>query len=258
MPIFEADGVTVWREKAGLGFYALDLYAYYVEGLLIDAATWSLRRSFRGFCSRLPISACVLTHLHEDHCGNAAWLNERGVPVYCSASRVDEAATEPRLPLYRRLIWGRRPAFQALPLPERVSTPSHVFSPIPAPGHTADGVLFLEEKRGWLFTGDFYLTWKPRVVFKDEDLVRTMASLEAALDLPFDLLFDAHLGPVASGKSLLRRKLDYLTELKGRVSELRERGMGDRAIDRALFPKKPLLTHLSRGEWSSLNMVRTL
>lgn len=258
MAAFESGGVTVWREKARLGLYTLDLFAFYVDGLLVDAGSWSQRRSFRSFCSTLPVKACVLTHLHEDHCGNAAWLNERGVPVYCPGPCVAEAAAEPRLPLYRKLIWGRRPAFRALPLPQRVETPSHAFSVVPAPGHTADEVLFFEEKEGWLFTGDFYLTWKPRVVFQDEDLTRTMASLRAALALPFELLFDAHLGPVASGREALKKKLDYLEELQGQVAELRAKGMEDRAIDRALFPKKPLLTYVSRGEWSSLNMVRTL
>jgi glyoxylase-like metal-dependent hydrolase (beta-lactamase superfamily II) len=256
--VFERGGVTVWKEKARLGLYTLDLFAFYVDGLLIDAGSWSRRKSFRAFCAPLPLTACALTHLHEDHCGNASWLNGRGVPVYCPAACVAEAAVEPRLPLYRRLIWGRRPAFRALPLPEIVRTPSHEFSVVPAPGHTPDEVLFFEERESWLFTGDFYLTWKPKVIFQEEDLARTMASIRAVLALPFDLLFDAHLGPVTPGREMLKKKLDYLEELQGQVEALRAKGMDEGAIDRALFPKKPLLTYVSRGEWSSLNMVRTL
>ena len=258
MTVFERAGVTVWREKARLGLYTLDLYAFFADGLLIDAGSWSQRRSFRRFCEALPVEACVLSHLHEDHCGNAAWLDGRGVTVHCPAACVAQAAVEPRLPLYRKLIWGRRPAFRAAPLPASVRTPAHEFLVVPAPGHTADEVLFLEERKGWLFTGDFYLTWRPKVIFQDEDLARTMASIRAVLALPFDLLFDAHAGPLEGGKELLQKKLDYLAALRGQVEGLRAKGMDDRAIDRALFPKKPLLTYVSRGEWSSLNMVRTL
>jgi hypothetical protein len=42
------------------------------------------------------------------------------------------------------------------------------------------------------------------------------------------------------------------------VEALRKHGLSDTEIDRRLFPKKPLITHVSNGEWSSLHMVRTL
>jgi len=254
----EVEGVTGWWGRARLLTYTLRVFAYVVDGVLVDAASYSLRKPFWAyFEGRLPRLA-VLTHLHEDHCGNAAALAARGVPVLAPEGSLAEAGLEPRLPLYRRLIWGRRPAFPASPLPPRVETGGHTLSVLPARGHTADHVAFYEEREGWLFTGDFFLTARPRLVFQDEDLSVTVASLAALESLPFRTLFDAHEGPLAEGPALLRRKREYLLRLRDRVEELRRQGLSDEAIDRRLFPRKPLITYVSGGEWSSLQMVRTL
>lgn len=254
----KTEGVTGWWGRARLLTYTLRVFVYVVDDLLVDAASYSLRKPFWAyFQDRLP-RLTVLTHLHEDHCGNAAGLAARNVPVLAPAASLAAAGWPPRLPLYRRLIWGRRPPFPALPLPERVETPRHTLAVLPARGHTADHVAFYEEREGWLFTGDFFLTARPRLVFQDEDLEATLASLKALEALPFRTLFDAHEGPLAEGPALLRRKREHLLRLREKVEELRREGLSDEAIDRRLFPHRPLLTFVSRGEWSSLQMVRTL
>lgn len=254
----ESGGVTSWWGQARLLNYRLKVFVFAVDDLLVDAGSWSLRRSFWSFFGERMPRRVALTHLHEDHCGNAAALAERGAAILVSDSGLAQASLEPRLPLYRRLIWGRRPAFPALPLPRLLETDRHAFSVLPGPGHTADHVLFHEASRGWLFTGDFFLTATPRVIFQEEDLRVTLETLERLSALDFGTLFDTHQGPLENGPALLRRKRDYLLDLEGRVSALRAQGLPDEAIDRRLFPQKPLITYVSRGEWSSLHMVRTL
>ncbi len=254
----ELEGITVWWGRARLFTYSIQVYAYGVDKVLVDAASWSLRRPFwQFFEERLP-EKVLLTHLHEDHCGNAGALANRDVPVLAPGPAIAEALVEPRLPLYRRLIWGRRPAFQAEPLPEIVETARHALRVIPVPGHTTCDVAFLEEREGWLFTGDFFLTAKPRLIFKDEDLSVTLRSIENILRLPFRLILDAHEGPLQEGPALFRKKREYLLALKDRVNALRKQGLSDEEIDRRLFPKKPLITRVSNGEWASLHMVKTL
>ncbi len=254
----EFEGVTIWWGEARLLTYGLKVYVYGVDEVLIDAASWSLRRPFwRFFDKRLP-KKVLLTHLHEDHCGNAGELTKRGVQILTPESAIKEARVEPMLPLYRRLIWGRRPAFEAAPLPGIVNTERHALRVVPVPGHTAGDVAFLEEKEGWLFTGDFFLTAKPRLIFRDEDLSVTISSIEDILRLPFRLILDAHEGPLQDGPALFQKKRDYLLELRDRVEALRKEGLSNIEIDRRLFPKKPLITRVSKGEWSSLHMVKTL
>ena len=254
----EMEGFSFWWGKARLLTYGLRVYVYVVDDLLIDAASWRLRRPFwRHFGGRLP-QRLILTHAHEDHCGNAAMLASKGVMIFAPGAVLSETGVEPNLPLYRRLIWGRRPPFQAQPLPAEIETGRHLLRVIEAPGHTADHVVFLEEREGWMFTGDFFLTARPRLVLKGEDLSATIRSLERLAALPFKLILGAHEGPLQNGPALFRQKRDYLLELQEKVEVLRNHGLSDEQIDRRLFPSKPLITRVSRGEWASLNMIRTL
>lgn len=253
----DVEGVKVGRLRARFLTSSLPYCLYFVDGLLVDTGPHSLRRELEPLLASLPIEQVALTHLHEDHCGLAAFLSARGVPVRCPAGSVEDAPREPRLPLYRRLFWGRRPAFTASPLPEIVRTAHHEFSVVRAPGHTPHHVLFHEASHGWLFTGDFFLTARPKLILDGEDLSATLDTLKRLEGLHVRILFDAHAGPLADGSHLLTRKRAYLEELGGRVAELRARGLDDRAIDRRLFPERPLITRFSRGEWASLHMVRT-
>jgi|WetSurMetagenome_2_1015567.scaffolds.fasta_scaffold113260_2 glyoxylase-like metal-dependent hydrolase (beta-lactamase superfamily II) len=254
----DAEGVTVARSHARFLSISMPYCVYFVDGLLIDTGPYSLRKRLGPVLAGLPVEQVALTHLHEDHCGLAHLFSERGVPVYCLPESVADAPREPRLPLYRRLVWGRRPAFEARPLPEVVRTPDHEFQVLRAPGHTPLHALFYEASRGWLFTGDFFLTTRPRVVFFEEDLSATLESLKRLEGLHVKVLFDAHSGPLHEGAKLLARKRAALEDLGQRVANLRAAGLDDRAIDRRLFPKRPFISRVSFGEWSSLRMVQTV
>ena len=252
------EGVTVGRILAKLLATTIPYHLYFVDGLLVDTGPHSLRRELLPFLHGLPIEQVALTHIHEDHCGLAADLAARGVPILCPAESVEDAAHEARLPLYRRLIWGRRPPFPAGPLPDTLRTPGHTFQVLKGPGHTEHHVLFYEAERGWLFSGDFYLTARPRLVFGGEDLSATLATLKRLERLDVRVVFDTHAGPLPDGAQRLAQKREFLEDLGGRVADLRAQGLDDRAIDRRLFPRKPLITYFSRGEWASIHMVRTV
>ena len=254
---WNVEGVAVGKTRARFLYTTIPYHLFCVDGLLVDTGPLALRREIEPFLAGLPIELVVLTHLHEDHCGLASWLAGRGVPIFCPEVSLQEAAREPRLPLYRRLTWGRRPAFPASPLPETVHTEHHEFQVVRAPGHTPRHVLFYEAEHGWLFTGDFFLSARPKVVFMEEDLAATLDSLKRIETLGVRLLFDAHAGPLYGGARLLAQKRAFLEELGGRVAALRREGLDDRAIDRRLFPHRPAITFVSRGEWSSLRMVQT-
>lgn len=256
--VADFEGVRVGKTHARFLGMAIPYYLYFVDGLLVDTGPHSLRREIAPFLHGLPIERVALTHIHEDHCGLASDLAARGVPILCPAESVEDAAREPRLPLYRRLFWGRRPAFPAAPLPETLRTPNYTFQVLKAPGHMLHHVLFYEPERGWLFSGDFFLTARPRLVFGGENLADTLATLKRIEGLNVRVLFDTHAGPLPDGARKLAQKREFIEDLGRRVADLRCRGLDDRAIDRRLFPHKPLITAFSRGEWASLHMVRTV
>ena len=253
------EGVRFIRTEASLLGIPLAYFVYEVDGLLVDTGPYSQRRRILPFLEKHPPRQVVLTHAHEDHCGLAAWVQERfGVPVMVHEAYHEEARADARLPIYRRLAWGARPAFHPDPLPEVVVTPHHRFEVLPSPGHTAHHVVLLERERKWLFTGDFYLGVSQVVAFEDEVADHAVASMRAMLELEVDTLFTAHAGVITDGRLRFRERLAFLEDLRGKVVDLRARGLSDRQIARRLLPRRKLITLVSAGEWSTRNLVRGL
>ncbi|MCK9313019.1 MAG: hypothetical protein M0P20_03050, partial [Methanocorpusculum sp.] len=159
---------------------------------------------------------------------------------------------------YRHLMWGGRSVFNPQPFPEALTTGKYTFDIVDSPGHMKYHKMFHERNQGWLFTGDLYVRPKPVVAFYDENMKDTIASLQKLLQLDFDTLFCAHSGIAENGKVVLQEKFDYLLNLQEKVEGLRRQGLTDREVDQKLFPKIPLITKVSRGEWSSYNIVSTI
>ena len=209
------------------------------------------------FYRDLDIRQIAITHLHEDHCGLAAQLiEERGIPVYTHPDSVEEAGKDANLPFYRYLIWKERKAFSATPIPDVLETPGHRFNVISVPGHTGTHLAFHEPEKGWLFTGDFFLTSRPILTFRDEDVLATINSLKKLLKLDFDVLFCSHSGVINRGKVLMEGKLRYLEDLREKIIDMHGKGFSERRMVKELFPqnrRRTLVQIFSGGEWSTVN-----
>ncbi len=83
---------------------------------------------------------------------------------------------------------------------------------IHAPGHSHDHKVFYVKDRGWLFSGDVFLSEHLKYVRDDEDMPITIATLQDLLKLDFEVMFDALVGPVVHGRMAIRNKLDFLME----------------------------------------------
>lgn len=204
------------------------------------------------------IDAVAITHVHEDHTGLAWWLQkEKHVPIYIHKNSIMEAADNSNIPLYRRLVWGNRKGFNALPIPKNLQTRHYTFDVIEAPGHHKDHVALHEKNMGWLFTGDLFVSIRQRVAFKDENIRDTIHTLQKLLTLDFDTIFCSHSGVQKNGKEKLQRKLEYFLSIQEQVRLLKQKGHTITEIDKMLFPRTNLWTIVSRGEWSTLNIVKT-
>lgn len=236
-----------------------DVNLYLADGLLIDAGPAVAQAAFEDFFANHTIDKVALTHIHEDHAGLAAWLQERfGLPVYVHAGSLEKCAAPAQLSKYRRYIWGDRPAFKASAMPEKIETDNFSFRVIDSPGHHPEHCIFFEEQRGWLFTGDLYINETQDVAFKSENITDAINTIQKILDLDFEVFFCFHAGIMEAGKQLFRKKLDNFLALQTAVQDLRAQGLDSRQIDDRLFPTKHIITKVSKGEWSSLNMVDTL
>lgn len=251
--------ITIGQGACSLLGMQIIIYLYVVDGLLIDCGAKKLKREGSRFFLEQQIEQVALSHLHEDHSGMAAWLQkEMGVPVYLHEMALPDAREKGKYPFYRHLMWGNRPRFAPEPIPDVIKTEKYSFDIIDSPGHTKYHKVLHEKNQGWLFSGDLFVTPKPLVALYEEDMQDTIASLQKLLQLDFDTVFCAHKGVVENGKDALQQKLDFLLNLQLKVEELRQQGLTDRDIDRKLYPEIPLITKVSKGQWSSYNIVSTI
>lgn len=253
------DNCTIFHFKSGfIPPFMLDIYCYIADGLLIDAGSARIMRNAAKIIRHERIDAVAITHVHEDHTGLAAWLQqEKNVPIYIHKNSIEEAAHDSDIPLYRRLVWGNRKGFSALPIPNNLQTRHFTFDVLEAPGHHKDHVALHEKNKGWLFTGDLFVSIRQRVAFKDENIRDTIHTLRKMLALDFDTIFCSHSGVQKNGKEKLQRKLDYFLSIREQVRLLKQKGHTIAEIDKMLFPKTNLWTFVSCGEWSTLNIVKT-
>jgi len=253
-------GVACFGDKVKRLGTSIPVWVYAVDGLLVDTGPANLRSVLTPILRDLQPKQAAVTHLHEDHCGLASWLQEEcQTDISLPTGSIPAARQQAKLPFYRRLFWGPRAPFEATPMPEELATPGgYRLQAIPTPGHMEEHVALFEPQRGWLFSGDLYVRPRPKLGFIDERMGSMIQSLKKCVQLDVQTLFCAHAGIVEQGGQALQSKLDYLLELRERKRELEKQGMGLKEIDRTLFPKKPLITYLSRGEWSSRHLLRTL
>ncbi|HZK43558.1 MAG TPA: MBL fold metallo-hydrolase [Syntrophomonadaceae bacterium] len=237
----------------------MSVYLYLVDGLLIDTGPSNLKESTAFFKESL-INQVALTHVHEDHSGMAAWLqDQKKVPIYLSSISIEEANKKAKIPFYRQLIWGKRLAFEPEVYKKKVTTEKYSFDVLPTPGHATDHVALFEKNEGWLFTGDLYLGKRPIVCMREENMPETISSLETLSKLDFDTMFCSHSGiHHGNGKEKIIERLDAFIELREKTEELHKQGLTAKQIDKKLYPHKQLVTYVSRGEWSSFNIINSL
>lgn len=237
----------------------IKVFLYVVDGLLIDCGPQSMESDIAEFLHRQAISQAALTHLHEDHSGMAAWVQENlTVPIYLDEADIPLANMEGEYAEYRHLTWGDRPPFQPVPMPKVICTPKYRFEVISTSGHMPCHNVLFEKNQGWLFSGDLYVRSKLRFCAAEENMKQYMQSIEKVLSLDFDTVFCAHAGVLENGRERLIQKLDFLNTLQQQVNELRSNGLDDREIDHRLFPDEQIITEVSGGEWTSYNIISTI
>lgn len=85
----------------------MSVYSFYVDDLLIDTGSGSLANEFQSFFNNVAIQQVALTHVHEDHAGNAAWIQQhRDVPIYVHRNAVNLCAKDEEDLFYRKVLWG--------------------------------------------------------------------------------------------------------------------------------------------------------
>jgi len=237
----------------------MSVYSFITDGIVIDAGPFALQKALIPFWQNYPVDALYLTHIHEDHTGNASWFQEQlNVPVYINEKSISEANENGKFPLYRKMFWGKREAFHPSPLPAEFKSRNGEWITIFTPGHSYDHVSLLNKSRGQLFTGDLYVQTKTKVVMEEESIPQIIQSLEHVLTYDFDEVFCQHAGYLKNGGTKLGEKLDYLQQLNEEVLSLHLQGLTVDEIHQHFFPKKYPITKFSFGQWNSRHIINSI
>ena len=231
---------------------------YRLGTTLIDTGPSNQWPQVERFIRERNIEQIILTHHHEDHCGNVAAIAQIGDAAVLSPPQgIPSISKGFPLHLYQRVVWGKPNPASALPVPQTIPVDDDCkLQTIHTPGHSLDMTSYLEPNRGWLFTGDLYVSKATRYLREDEDLDQQIKSLAFVLRLDFDTVFCAHRGVVESGKQALKDKLDSLLDLSGRAQDLHRQGKSPREITRILLGREDLMTWLTWYHYSKLNVIQ--
>ncbi len=247
--------------KKVLGLFPpyMTVRCYAIDGLLIDTGLSFATKSLAQFVEQEKIKSGIITHHHEDHSGNAKFLQSREIKISASSLTREKIQQGWRLHFYQKLIWAPAPTTTIEVVSNVVETNKYKFEVIAAPGHCEDQVVFYEREQGWLFTGDAFIAQRIKYFRGDEDFHKTLASLNLLSQLKFDHLYCAHHPVMHKGLKALIAKKEYLENIKGQALYLYNQGLTLREITTKILGKeKRSLYFITAGDLSKINMIRSI
>jgi glyoxylase-like metal-dependent hydrolase (beta-lactamase superfamily II) len=237
----------------------MSVYVYIVDGVIIDTGQSHMQQYVIELLRNKQPHSILLTHHHEDHSGNAAALSQlHQIEILGHPLTAQKMSGKRKILPYQRYIWGKSGNAIVKPYETAIESKRITLRPIHTPGHSKDHTVFLEEKKGWLFSGDLYLGGRIKFFRSDEKIYDQIDSLKKMHGYDFDSLFCAHNPCLKKGKPKLAQKLQFLEDIVGRVELLKEKGLSKKAVINRLDTKSDRWIKLmTMGNVSFANMVRS-
>jgi glyoxylase-like metal-dependent hydrolase (beta-lactamase superfamily II) len=242
-----------------LGIPIFKVYAFYVDGLLIDTGFSRCRKGFLKVCDKLPgIDAVVNTHYHEDHTGNNCWIRKKyGLfPIAHPKTISYLRAPSQWIPWYRRFVWGTPPSSEMAQVDSEIRTRNYTFLVIPTPGHSDDHICLYEPNEGWLFSGDLFLDEEVRYTREDEDIYALLDSLKKIAPLQIRKMFCSFSGVIERPGEALQKKIDFLESLREKVEEGLRQGLSSQEIQKRLLGPGDRFRFVTGGQISKKNTIQ--
>jgi glyoxylase-like metal-dependent hydrolase (beta-lactamase superfamily II) len=252
--VSDGDVLPIWFSTARSRLAGYGVYVFLARGVMIDTGFHAVRRAVGRLIDERRPGGIVLTHQHEDHAGNIELVARQGFPIMVARDTLIAISTPGPIGAYRRFVWSPMPALRS-PVSPFVA---EGLALLHTPGHSPDHHVVWDADRETLFAGDLFLAVKVRVARPGEDPRALVGSLRRAAALRPRRMFDAHRGKVPSPVTSLEAKAAWLEETIGEIDRGIAAGRSDEAIRDTVLGREPLVTLVSRGDLSKLNLVHAV
>lgn len=230
--------------------------AYLIGGLLIDSGGHNTRWKLLEYLATQNISLVVNTHHHVDHIGGNKLIMEKlKVNVFAPQESLPFIAQKQKIFSYQEELWGCPEPCQVKALGDTIDTTQYSFQVVQTSGHSRDHVVFFLMERGWLFTGDEFITENPNCARKNEDNKWVVKALKRMLALDPELLITSAGTIYQNGSAVLSRTIAYFEEIKERVHTMKKSGLTSQEIALKLFGEETSLKEFTGGQFSRQNFI---
>lgn len=260
---FEQGDLKYYRFSVYLGKANIQtVYCYQFGDVLIDTGQQHSRKNVQKILEQTNISKIYITHLHEDHTGNAAFISDwKNAEVFAhpiGAKRLTRGFNiNPVGKLYSGAV--EKVNTQAIEDNQILELGDYKLKTLYTPGHADDHITYCEQNNGWLFSGDLYVADRIKYFAKYESVNQQMASIEKMLAEDFQYLCCAHNPKMEDGRARLERKLEIFQNFKGEVETQRAKGLKATEILKNLGRKeKYFYKIMTFGGYSAVNMVKSV
>ena len=238
------------------------VYAFRMGEILIDTGQSNSRRNVKAALNGHSIHSILLTHHHEDHTGNVAYLkykHESEVKAHpICADRMTNGFTVSPL---GRVISGNvaKAKVEYVLDGEVLDFGRYTLQAIYTPGHTDDHMAYYEPNKGWLFSGDLFVADRIKYFESNEDIKVQIESLKKMVALDFNTLLCSHNPQLKKGKERLSRKLELFVQFYGEVLRLNKKGLSETEILKSLGRKENYYyKFMTIGHFTAVNMVKSV
>jgi endoribonuclease LACTB2 len=230
---------------------------YHIDGMLIDTGHYGCKGVYERISQNYQLNQAVVTHHHEDHTGNGCYFSKRGLPVWAHKETIRILNNESRkLPLYRRSVWKTPPPFEMSLVDEKIQTEHHTFQVIHTPGHTPDHICLYEEKEGWLFTGDHFLSEQVKIAGREENFTQVIASLQKIKQLDLTTIYCSLGRIVTNPQQAIDEKIEFMLTTQEKIQVLSQQGYKIPKITKMILGTDWLGKFLTRGDFCKENLVK--
>lgn len=239
----------------------LSVYVYLFEDTMIDTGCPGLGKEIWQWAQQKKIKKpkALLTHHHEDHSGNAAYLQKKGWEIWSGSKTKKILSQSTSIKFYQHMVWGKYHPCSTKILPKTISIGNSEAKIISVPGHCLDQIAFYLPERGWLFSADAFVHEKVKYFRSDESFQQSLDTLEKLCQLDFDVLLCAHGPRWKNGKKSLEKKLNWFREIEEKTQELHHKGLSLGEITQKIFPRSSrFLSYFSGGDVSSKNIIKSI